>query len=196
MAICTKVEKHLLPERLLIITKQTARNLRIFCIFYLPYWKKRCSVTVRTYFFSKHLVSFLVILTGGTTFVCEVRLSFKYSNGRLTNVILNDVWTAPSPKEKKRKTFVEAPTYYKATCSEFPQTVNPQVSLPFWKGEYSVSFSDIQLTEFCSPSAPSEFGGQRISKNKRMLSMNWTVLHPVTNIWQHQSPPLVDLGKL
>lgn len=81
--------------------------------------------------FSKHLVSFLVILTGGTTFVCEVRLSFKYSNGRLTNVILNDVWTAPSPKEKKRKTFVEAPTYYKATCSEFPQTVNPQVSLPF-----------------------------------------------------------------
>lgn len=81
--------------------------------------------------FSKHLVSFLVILTGGTTFVCEVRLSFKYSNGRLTNVILNDVWTAPSPKEKKRKTFVETPTYYKATCSEFPQTVNPQVSLPF-----------------------------------------------------------------
>lgn len=42
-------------------------------------------------FYSKHLVSFLVILTEGTIFVCEVRLSFKYPNGGLTNFILNDM---------------------------------------------------------------------------------------------------------
>lgn len=139
MALCTKEETSSTRRRSLITTKQTARNLRIFCILLPSLLEKDVLSNSEDLFCSKHLVSFLVIWTGGTTFVCEVRLSFKYSNSGLTNFILNEVWwTAPSPKlkqrltqEKKKKACVEAPAYYKTTCSEVPQTVNPQVSLPF-----------------------------------------------------------------
>lgn len=157
-------------------------------------------------FCSKHLVSFLVILTGGITFLCEVRLSFKYSNEWLTNTILSEVWwTAPSPKLKQRSTQEKR----KKPVQKHQHITKPHV-LRFLKlliyrcphhfeevNIISISpFSEIPLSEFCSLSAPSELGGQPILKKKRMLSMNWTVLHPVTNIWQHQSPSLVDLGQL
>lgn len=99
IALRTKEETSSTRRRLLITTKQTARDLRMFCILFPSLLEKDVFSNSEDLFRSKHLVSFLVILTGGTTFVGEVRLSFKYSSSGITDFILNHMWwTASSPK--------------------------------------------------------------------------------------------------
>jgi len=102
-AWCTKRETSCTRRRLLITTKQTVKDVRLYWILLAYLLEKDVLIKTEDSFCPKHLSSFLEILTRGNILTDEGSLIFKYSNGGLINFILYHMWwTAPSPKLQQK----------------------------------------------------------------------------------------------